>query len=560
MAVTVPPIPTARFELVSMSMDFMRLLVARDLAGAEAEIGAIVPAHYPDELDAFLQYRIHDLEIRPDAQPWLGRAIVLAEPGGVRRIVGSVGFHEPPGPDGRVEIGYRVEPEYRRQGVAKEVVRAMFDWAERQGVERFRASVSPGNVASLAVVRGFGFRQVGIQLDDVDGEELVFDLDGWPGRLAAAFDTLAVHAGAEPDELTGAVSPPIYQTSTFAQDGVGRPRGGYEYARSQNPTRERLERAVAALEGGMYGIAFASGSAVTAAIAELAMPGEEVLVGDDVYGGTFRYLERVRRGAGVESRYLDLSTGQDALWEALSEQTRLIWFETPSNPHLKIVDIAGVVATVRRRAAEGGRKPLIVVDNTFASPALQRPLVLGADLVFHSATKYLAGHSDTVLGVAVTSDAEVAERLRFLQNAMGAVPGPMDCFLVLRGLRTLHLRMERHGTNGAAIARFLEGRADVAKVHYPAMGGMVSFLPAAGGVHDRTAAKRAVAIAEGTTLFTLAESLGGVESLIELPAAMTHMSVAGSPLEVDAALVRLSVGIEEVGDLIADLAQALDRA
>jgi cystathionine gamma-synthase len=375
-----------------------------------------------------------------------------------------------------------------------------------------------------------------------------------------AFDTLAVHAGAEPDELTGAVSPPIYQTSTFAQDGVGKPRGGYEYARSQNPTRERLERAVAALEGGSHGIAFASGSAATAAIAELAGPGDEIVVGDDVYGGTYRYLERVRRAAGVDARYVDLSTGQDALWEALSERTRLVWFETPSNPHLKVVDIEATVATVARRTAEGGRRPLVVVDNTFASPALQRPLTLGADIVFHSATKYLAGHSDTILGVAATSDEAVAERLRFLQNAMGAVPGPLDCFLVLRGLRTLHLRMERHGSNAAAVAEFLDGRPDVAVVHYPAMGGMVSFLPNAGGRHGRTAAERAVAIAEGTHLFTLAESLGGVESLIEVPAAMTHMSVSGSPLEVSPALIRLSVGIEDLGDLITDLARALDEA
>ena len=377
---------------------------------------------------------------------------------------------------------------------------------------------------------------------------------------ALAFDTLAVHAGAEPDELTGAVAAPIYQTSTFAQDGVGRPRRGYEYARSQNPTRERLERAVAALEGGAHGIAFASGSAATAAIAELAGPGDEVVVGDDVYGGTFRYLERVRRGAGVDTRYVDLASGQDALWEALSERTRLVWFETPSNPHLKLVDIAATVATVARRSTEGGARPLVVVDNTFASPALQRPLLLGADIVFHSATKYLAGHSDTILGVAATSDTAVAERLRFLQNAMGAVPGPLDCFLVLRGLRTLHLRMARHGSNATAVAAFLEGRADVAVVHYPAMGGMVSFLPTAGGRHGRSAAERAVAIAEGTRLFTLAESLGGVESLIEVPAAMTHMSVAGSVLEVSPALVRLSVGIEDVGDLIADLARALDEA
>ena len=375
-----------------------------------------------------------------------------------------------------------------------------------------------------------------------------------------SFDTLAVHAGAEPDELTGAVSPPIYQTATYAQDGVGRPRGGYEYSRSQNPTRERLERAVAALEGGSDGIVFASGSAATAAIAELAGPGEEIVVGDDVYGGTYRYLERVRRGAGVDARYVDLSAGPDVLWEALSERTRLVWFETPSNPHLKVVDIAATAATVARREAEGGRRPLVVVDNTFASPANQQPLRLGADIVFHSATKYLSGHSDTVLGVAVTSDAAVAQRLRFLQNAMGAVPGPLDCFLVLRGLRTLHLRMERHGANAAAIVAFLRGRSDVADVRYPGFGGMVSFLPTAGGPSGRTAEERAIAIAEGTRLFTLAESLGGVESLIELPAAMTHMSVAGSPLAVDPSLVRLSVGIEGRDDLIADLAQALDGA
>jgi len=387
------------------------------------------------------------------------------------------------------------------------------------------------------------------------------DTDDDPDRRRDLdFGTLAVHAGAEPDELTGAVSPPIYQTSTFAQDGVGKPRAGYEYGRSQNPTRERLERAIAALEDGTDGIAYASGSAATAAIAELAGRGDEIIVGDDVYGGTYRYLERVRRGAGVDTRYVDLSSGQEALWEALSERTRLVWFETPSNPHLKVVDVEATVATVARRAAEGGRRPLVVVDNTFASPALQRPLVLGADIVFHSATKYLAGHSDTILGVVATSDAAVAERLRFLQNAMGAVPGPLDCFLVLRGLRTLHLRMERHGTNAAAVAEFLVGRADVAEVHYPRMGGMVSFVPTAGGRHGRSAPERATAIAEGTRWFTLAESLGGVESLIEIPAAMTHMSVAGSVLEVSPALVRLSVGIEGIRDLIADLTHALDEA
>jgi cystathionine beta-lyase/cystathionine gamma-synthase len=374
------------------------------------------------------------------------------------------------------------------------------------------------------------------------------------------FDTLAVHAGAEPDELTGAVAPPIYQTSTYAQDGVGEPRRGYEYARSQNPTRERLERAVARLEGGRHGIAFASGSAVTAALAELTTAGDEIVVGDDVYGGTYRFLERVHRGRGIDSRYVDLHSGPDALWEALTERTRLVWFETPTNPLLRVVDIAATAAVVRDRAAQDGVRPRIVVDNTFASPVFQRPLLEGADIVFHSATKYLAGHSDTIGGIAVTNDDEVAERLRFLQNAMGAVPGPLDCFLVLRGLRTLHLRMERHGENGAAVAAFLRGRPDVERVMYPGFGGMISFVPAAGGRHDRTARKRAVAACEATRIFTLAESLGGVESLIEMPSVMTHASVAGSPLEVHEALIRVSVGIETVDDLIADLTTALEEA
>ena len=395
------------------------------------------------------------------------------------------------------------------------------------------------------------------------------------------FDTLAVHAGAEPDELTGAVSPPIYQTSTYAQEGVGRPRRGYEYARSQNPTRERLERAVAALEGGRHGIAFASGSATTAAIAQLATPGNEIVVGDDVYGGTYRYFERVHRASGVEARYVDLSSGPDPLWEALTGRTRLVWFESPTNPHLKLVDIAAASALVRQRTGGAAdERPLIVVDNTFASPALQRPLGLGADIVFHSATKYLAGHSDTVTGVAVTNDEAVAERLRFLQNAMGGVPGPLDCFLVLRGIRTLHLRVERHAANALAVARFLAGRDDIAWLSYPGLadgphahpqaelakrqmaagGGMVSFVPRDGGRSGRPARERAVAVAEATRLFTLAESLGGVESLVEVPALMTHMSVAGSKLEVDPALVRLSVGIESAADLIADLRQALDGA
>ncbi len=394
-----------------------------------------------------------------------------------------------------------------------------------------------------------------------------------------SFDTLAVHAGAEPDEATGAVSPPIYQTSTYVQAGVGRPTAGYEYARSQNPTRERLERAVAALEGGAHGIAFASGSAATAAIAQLAQPGDEIVVGDDVYGGTYRYLERVHRPTGVDARYADLAAGPDILWEQLTGKTRLVWFESPTNPHLRLVDIAAAAATIHERAAQGGgRPPLLVVDNTFASPALQRPLALGADIVFHSATKYLAGHSDTICGVAVTNDDAIAERLRFLQNAMGGVPGPLDCFLVLRGLRTLHLRMARHCSNALAVARFLAARDDIERVSYPGLadgrhahpaaglvgrqmaagGGMVSFVPRPSP--ERTAVQRAVAICEGTRLFALAESLGGVESLIELPAAMTHMSVAGSPLEVDEALVRLSVGIEGEADLVEDLRRALDGA
>ncbi len=395
-----------------------------------------------------------------------------------------------------------------------------------------------------------------------------------------AFATRVVHAGGEPDELTGAVSPPIYQTSTYAQDGVGRPRRGYEYARTRNPTRERLERAVAELEGAAFGIAFASGSAATATLAELAAPGEQLVVGDDVYGGTYRFFERVARPRGVLARYVDLAAGGAAgLATALDERTRMVWFETPSNPLLKVTDIASVAGAAHAHAGARGAAPIVVVDNTFASPALQRPLALGADVVFHSATKYLAGHSDTVVGVAVTSREDLAGQLRFLQNAMGAVPGPQDCFLVLRGMRTLALRAERHSANALAVARFLAAREDVAWLRYPGLtdgrfahpqatlassqmasgGGMVSFVPAAGR-DGRSARDRAVAICETTRLFTLAESLGGVESLIEVPAVMTHASVASSPLEVPEALIRLSVGIEEAGDLVADLRSALDGA
>jgi len=403
-----------------------------------------------------------------------------------------------------------------------------------------------------------------------------------PDRQARdAFGTRAVHAGGEPDALTGAVSPPIYQTSTYAQDGVGRPRGGYEYARTQNPTRERLECAVADLEGGAFGIAFASGSAATANLAELVAPGEEIVVGNDVYGGTYRFFERVARPRGTIARYVDLADGAaGGLAAALGEGTRMVWFETPSNPLLKVTDIASVAREAHAHAGARGAMPIVVVDNTFASPALQQPLALGADVAFHSATKYLAGHSDTILGVVVTSRDEVADQLRFLQNAMGAVPGPQDCFLALRGLRTLALRAERHAANALAVARFLAGRDDVAWLRYPGLaegrfahpqaalaagqmtagGGMVSFVPAAGGRHGRSARDRAIAVCESTRLFTLAESLGGVESLVELPAVMTHASVATSPLEVPEALIRLSVGIEDAADLVADLAAALDEA
>jgi cystathionine gamma-synthase len=392
-------------------------------------------------------------------------------------------------------------------------------------------------------------------------------------------DTLAVHAGMAPDELTGAVSPPIYQTATFAQEGVGRPRGGWEYARTGNPTRSRFEAAVAALEGARFGLAFASGSATTAAISALALPGERILCANDVYGGTFRYFERVLRDMGVEASYQDFSSDPVAMLNReLDQYTRLVWLETPSNPHLKIIDIAAVADRLRQHRGARGERPLLIVDNTFASPLSQQPLRLGADISFHSATKYLAGHSDSVSGVLATSRTDLHDRLKFLQNAMGNVPGPMDCFLALRGMRTLALRMERHAENARAVAEALAERDDVAVLNYPGLtagrhkhagaaiaarqmrycGGMISFVPASIG--GRAQDERARRFVEGTRIFRLAESLGGVESLVEIPAVMTHGSVANSPLEVSPALIRLSVGIENVADLIADVTQALDRA
>ncbi len=393
------------------------------------------------------------------------------------------------------------------------------------------------------------------------------------------FDTLAVHGGFEPDAETGSVAPPIYQTSTYAQEGVERPRHGWEYARTGNPTRARLEAAVAALEGARHGLAFASGSATTATIAALALSGDEVVVSDDVYGGTYRLFERVLRDMGVSARYVDLSDDPGAvLAKAVTRRTRLVWVETPSNPLLKLIDLTAVAQALERRKGPGGERPILVVDNTFASPAGQQPLELGADITFHSATKYLAGHSDTVNGVLATSRDDLYERLAFLQNAVGAVPGPFDCFLVLRGLRTLPLRVERHAANATAVAQALAMRPDVARLRYPGLaegphahpqaalarrqmrypGGMVSFVPAARD--GRTPHERARRFVEATRIFTLAESLGGVESLCELPSVMTHGSVQGSALEVPAALVRLSVGIEHADDLVADVMRALDEA
>ena len=393
--------------------------------------------------------------------------------------------------------------------------------------------------------------------------------------------TLAVHAGLEPDELTGAVSPAIYQTSTFAQDAVEQPRGGWEYARTGNPTRARLERAVAALEGGTHGLAFASGAAATHTIATLVGPDEQVVISDDVYGGTFRLFERVLRDLCIDARYVDLS-GDDpaaALQAALTPLTRMVWIESPSNPLLKLVDLAAVAAAAHAHRGARGDAPIVVVDNTFASPFIQRPLALGADIVFHSATKYLAGHSDTVNGVLATSRQDLFERLKFLQNAIGAVPGPFDCFLVLRGLRTLGLRMERHSANAQQVAEALAARPDVSARPIPrprerppraSPGGARRRgrwrCPAAwsrsssrrrGG---RSPEERARRFCEATRLFTLAESLGGVESLCEVPAVMTHGSVQGSALEVPRSLVRLSVGIEDADDLVADVVRALDLA
>jgi cystathionine gamma-synthase len=374
------------------------------------------------------------------------------------------------------------------------------------------------------------------------------------------FDTLAIHAGQDPDPLTGAVTTPIYQTSTYKQDGVGGLRGGYEYSRSANPTRAALEELLAALEGGARGLAFASGLAAEDALFRaVCRPGDHVILPGDAYGGTFRLVARVFAEWGVEYTPVPLAD-LDAVRAALRPETKVVWCETPTNPLLGVADIAALAEI----AHAGGA--LLIVDNTFATPYLQQPLAHGADAVVHSTTKYLGGHSDVVGGALVTGDAAVAEELAFHQNAIGAVAGPFDAWLVLRGLTTLALRMERHCDNAEQIVEFLSTHPAVTKIHYPGLpdhpgheiaarqmrrfGGMVSFQVAGGE-------PQALAVCERAEVFTLGESLGGVESLIEHPGRMTHASVAGTELEVPGDLVRLSVGIETAEDLIADLDRSL---
>jgi cystathionine gamma-synthase len=376
----------------------------------------------------------------------------------------------------------------------------------------------------------------------------------------AGLATKAIHAGYRPDPVTGAVNTPIYASSTFAQDGVGGLRDGYDYARTGNPTRTALETALAAVEDGRYGRAFGSGMAAgDCALRAVLRPGDHVVIPDDAYGGTFRLIDKVFTGWGVQhtpAALYDL----DAARAAITPRTRLIWVETPTNPLLSIVDIAAIADLGAEHSAK------VLVDNTFASPALQQPLTLGADIVLHSTTKYIGGHSDVVGGALITNDEELDVAFAFLQNGAGAVPGPFDAYLTMRGLKTLVLRMQRHSENAAAVADFLAGQAAVSTVFYPGLpthrghqvaarqmrgfGGMVS-------VRMRGGRGAAEALCANTKLFILAESLGGVESLIEHPGAMTHASTAGSQLEVPDDLVRLSVGIEDIADLIGDLEQAL---
>lgn len=372
--------------------------------------------------------------------------------------------------------------------------------------------------------------------------------------------TKAIHAGYRPDPATGAVNAPIYASSTFAQDGVGGLRGGFEYARTGNPTRAALEASLAAVEGGGFGRAFSSGMAATdCALRAILRPGDHIVIPNDAYGGTFRLIDKVFTQWNVEHTPVALSD-LDAVAAAITPKTRLIWVETPTNPLLSIADI-GAIAQI---GGTNGAK--VLVDNTFASPALQQPLALGADIVLHSTTKYVGGHSDVVGGALITNDKELDDAFAFLQNGAGAVPGPFDAYLTIRGLKTLVLRMQRHSENASAVAEFLAGHPAVNTVLYPGLpshpghdvaarqmngfGGMVS-------VRMRGGRAAAEDLCARTRVFILAESLGGVESLIEHPSAMTHASTAGSQLEVPDDLVRLSVGIEDIADLLADLERAL---
>ncbi|HXT35543.1 MAG TPA: cystathionine gamma-synthase [Chloroflexota bacterium] len=376
------------------------------------------------------------------------------------------------------------------------------------------------------------------------------------------FSTRAIHVGQPPDPATGAVITPIYQTSTFAQEAPGKHKG-YEYSRSGNPTRAALEECLASLEGGRHGLAFASGLGAETTILHTLRSGDHVVAMDDLYGGTFRLFERVFRPLGITFSYVD-ARDQAALQSALTPATRLVWLESPTNPLLKVVDIKAVAALAHQAGAK------VVVDNTFLSPYLQQPLVLGADVVVHSATKYLGGHSDVVGGAIILQDDELAAQLRFLQNATGPVPGPMDCFLILRGIKTLAVRMEAHERNAGLVARMLAEHPSVERVYYPGLpthpdhevasrqqrgfGGMVTFVVG-------SSLERATAVLRRLRLFTLAESLGGVESLAEHPASMTHASIPPdrrAELGVSEGLIRLSVGIEDGDDLLADLRQALE--
>jgi cystathionine gamma-lyase len=380
-------------------------------------------------------------------------------------------------------------------------------------------------------------------------------------RSKLGFGTLAIHAGQEPDPQTGAVMTPIYQTSTYAQASPGRHRG-YEYSRTDNPTRTAYQSCVAALEGGKHALAFASGLAATDAVMHLLSAGDHVVCGDDVYGGTFRIFDKVFRRKGIDFTFVDM-TDPARVEAAFRPNTRLMWLETPTNPMLKVIDIAAMTAIARARGA------VSVVDNTFMSSYFQKPLALGADMVVHSVTKYMNGHSDVVGGIAAMNRDDLHQQLKFLQNAVGGVPGPQDCFLVMRGLKTLHVRMERHAQNAMQVARFLEQHPKVERVIYPGLeshpqhalarrqmsgfGGMITFF-IRGGLSE------ARAFLEKVRLFTLAESLGGVESLIEHPAIMTHASIPAETrkqLGIHDNLVRISVGIEDAQDLLNDLQQAL---